>query len=149
MDAPADFSVRVRHLGPRAARAYARTSTFSVGSQASLREQDEHPSALELLLGALGGDLMFGLAAAASRAGLTVDALEVSLHARLNNPLVHLGVVGESGHAGMEEITGALYAAIDGEAAEIDELWHAARQRSPLYQTLTRAARVAIELKLT
>jgi hypothetical protein len=143
------FSVRVRHVTPGETRAYARTSSFVAGSQASLRERDEHPSAVELLLGALGADLIQGLAAQAAGAGLAVEAMEASLSARLNNPLAHLGVVGETGHAGIEEVVGVVYGAIDGEDADIRRLWSVVLERSPLFQTLTRAARVAIELRLT
>jgi hypothetical protein len=131
------------------ARAYARASSFSVGSQASLRDRDEHPSAIEMLLGALGADLMHGVAEQARRAGLLVDALEISLTGCLNNPLVQLGVVGEEGHAGLDHIAGTLYVSMDGEEDDVRRIWSVVLARSPLYQTLVRAAHVSIELRMT
>jgi hypothetical protein len=80
------WSARVRHVERNEGRAYARTISFTIGSQASLRERDDHPSALEMARG------------------------------RERRP---------------------------------PRAWLITLQRSPLYQTFTRAARVALELRLT
>ena len=82
------------------ARAYARGQSFDVGSQASLRESDAQPSAVEYVLGALGGDLLCGLERAAEGQGIPLHAIEIALNGRLDNVLTHLGVVGEQGHPG-------------------------------------------------
>jgi hypothetical protein len=92
------WTARVRGTGGNQATAYARNQTFAVCGQASFKEVDPHPSAVEYLLGALGGDLITGFAAHATRRGIVVDALEASISGRLNNPLVFLSVVGEAGH---------------------------------------------------
>lgn len=143
------FSVRVRRAGPTEARAYARRAAFALGSQASLRPRDAHPSAVELLLGALGGDLVHGLAAEAARRGIALHGVEASLAGRLDNILVHLGVVGEEGSPALATVTGTLYAAADADRAALEPAWRAALERSPLYQTLRRCATIAIELRVT
>jgi OsmC-like protein len=143
-----EFPVRVQRTGAGAARAYARAQSFDVGSQASLRESDPQPSAIEYALGALGGDLLWGLERAAESEGLTLHAVEVALKGRLENILVHLGVVGEAGHAGIAAIDGTIYVSTEGDAAALESAWQATLSRSPLYNTFTRCAAVSITLKV-
>ena len=140
------FQVRVQHTAPGGARAYARALAFDVGSQASLVEADSQPSAVEYLLGALGGDLLSGLDRAARAAGVTLHAVEIALYGRLDNILVHLGVIGEQGHPGFRAIEGTMYVSSDSEQAAIESLWQRTLARSPLYHTLTRCAEVTIRL---
>ena len=68
------FPVRVQRTAGRIARAYGRGQSFDVGSQASLREADAQPSAVEYVLGALGGDLVCGLERAAEGQGIPLHA---------------------------------------------------------------------------
>jgi hypothetical protein len=145
----AGWSARVRLVHGREARAYARNHVISVGSQASLRDRDDHPSALEQVAAALGADLLLGLAAQTERLGIAVNAAEVDLTMWLNNPLVHLGVIGEQGHAGIEAISGTLHASTDADEAELQAAWRLACDRSPLYQTFSRSIRLVIDLHLS
>ena len=140
------FEVRIQHTTTGVARAYARVQSFDVGSQASLVDVDSQPSAVEYLLGALGGDLLRGLDRAAEGAGVTLYAVEMTLSGRLDNILVHLGVIGEEGHPGFRSIDGTLYISTDGDLSTIESVWHRTMARSPLYNTLTRCADVTIRL---
>jgi hypothetical protein len=149
------WAVRVRRTGPRESRAYARRFSFDVGEQAGLRDTDPHPSALEYLVGALGGDLIRGFETEAARRGFTVDEIELTLDARLDNPLVLLGVIGEEGSPGLSSIRGKCDVSLApppegsspvGEAAA--EIWRTALSRSPLYTTLSRAARIDIRFRV-
>jgi hypothetical protein len=142
------FPVRVQRTAARTARAYGRGQSFDVGSQASLRESDDAPSAVEYLLGALGGDLVCGLERAGEGQGIPIDAVEISLNGRLDNILTHLGVVGEQGHPGFASIEGTAYVASDAEEDAIQRAWQRTLDRSPLYQTLSRCAAVAIALRV-
>jgi hypothetical protein len=146
-EADTHWAVRIRRIGPQESRAYARSQSFSVGAQASLRDSDPHPSAIEYLLGALGGDLIAGFQAEASRRSVTVHELEIALTGRIENPLVALGVVGEEGRPGLSSVAGSLYVSADADGALLEELWHAVRGRSPLFDTLSRCARLAIDLR--
>ena len=139
------FPVRIRRT-EGVARAYARGQSFDVGSQASLRALDPEPSAVEYALGAFGGDLLLGLDRAASTAGLTLHAIEITLTGRLDNTLVHLGVIGEQGHPGFSAIDGTTYVSADDDPAAIESAWRVTLERSPLYNTLTRCASVSIRL---
>jgi hypothetical protein len=140
------FQVRVQHTRSGVARAYARVQAFDVGSQATLVDADPQPSAVEYVLGALGGDLVRGLDRAASGAGVTLYAVEMTLSGRLDNILVHLGVIGEEGHPGFRSIDGTLYISTDGDQSTIESVWQRTLARSPLYNTLTRCADVTIRL---
>src|SRR5262245_40115099 len=126
------WSVRIQRTAEAGARAYARTQSFDVRAQASLRESDGHPSAVEYLLGALGGDLVCGCQREASAKGLAIHAVELSISGRLDNVLVHVGVIGEDGHAGFASIAGTLYVCASGPIQEIDAAWRDTLVRSPL-----------------
>ena len=128
--------------------AYARNHAFSIGQQASFKEADEHLSAVEYLLGALGGDLLSGFQTQAKRHGVFLADLEVKLSGRLNNPLIFIGVVGEAGHPGFEAITGTLYVSTDAETSLIQEIWQVTLARSPLVNTLRRCVALSLELKV-
>jgi hypothetical protein len=143
------WTVRAHAVGPDEVRAYSGRHVFSVGAQAALQPSDLHPSAVEYLLGALAGDLLRGFRLEAARRSVVVRATELSLAGRLNNVLVHLGVRGEDGHAGLESVTGTLYASMDGDAPTRDAAWQETLTRSPLFQTLSRCATVSIELRVS
>ena len=142
------WTVRVERVGEKQAKAYTRNHAFVVGGQAGFEESDPHPSAVEYMLGALGGDLVRGFEVQAARRRVAVDALELRLSGRLNNPLMHLGVVGETGHPGLESIEGTLYVSADAEAGVLQEMWQETLNRSPLFHTLRRGAAVAVELRV-
>ena len=128
------------------ATAYTRNHAFTVSGQASFREADAHPDAVEYLLGALGGDLISGFASQATRRGVEVDAIEASISGRLNNPLVLLGVVGESGHPGFETISCTLYVSADADEKILKEIWQTTLARSPLVNTLDRCVGLTLNL---
>lgn len=140
------WTSRVSWTGAGGATAYARNHAFTVGGQASFREADAHPDAVEYLLGALGGDLISGFASQATRRGVEVDAMEASIFGRLNNPLVFLGVVGESGHPGFETISCTLYVSADAEETILKEIWQTTLARSPLVNTLDRCVDLTLNL---
>ena len=142
------WTVRVERVGEQEAKVFSRNHVFVVGEQASFRETDPHPSALEYLLGALGGDLLRGFQIQAARQRVAVDALEVMLSGRLNNPLTHLGVVGETGHPGLESIQGTFYVSADADRSALEEMWRAALERSPLFNTLRRSVELSLELRV-
>lgn len=151
LDAGAHYvwTARVRGTGENMATAYARNQSFAVYGQASFKEADPHPSAIEYFLGALGSDLITGFTAHATRCGIVVDALEASVSGRLNNPLVFLGVVGETGHPGFEAIGGTLYVSTDADEPVLHEVWQETLARSPLVNTLQRCVTLSLELQIT
>ena len=142
------FPVRIQRTRAGVARAYARAQSFDVASQASVRETDDAPSAVEYVLGALGGDLVIGFERAAEGQGVSLHAIEISLNGRLDNILTHLGVIGEQGHPGLAAIDGTAYIGSDADESEVHRAWQRTLDRSPLYQTFTRCAAVTITVKV-
>ena len=69
------FPVRIQRTSLGVARAYARTQSFDIGSQASVRETDDAPSAVEYVLGALGGHTLEQEASGAGAEGAGEDLL--------------------------------------------------------------------------
>lgn len=148
MDGPDHaWTSRVSWVDGGWAAAYTRNHAFFIGGQASFRETDPHPDAVEYLLGALGGDLISGFASHARRRGVEVDAMEASISGRLDNPLVYLGVVGESGHPGFEEISCTLYVSADADEEDLNEIWLTTLARSPLVNTLGRSVDLTLTLQ--
>ena len=143
------WTVRVRTEASRAVTVHARNHAFSVGDPLSFRPTDDHPSAIELMLGAFAADLTQTFRALARKRRLPLDALEFSAICTLNNPLIHVGVIGESGHPGLERIEGTLYVSTDAEEEVMTALWQETLQRSPLYTTLCKAATLSLRLQLT
>ena len=140
------WAARVRWIGKGGATAYTRNNAFTVCAQASFREADEHPDAVEYLLGAVGGDLISGFASHAAQRGVQVYALEASVSGQLKNPLVLLGVVGESGHPDFEIVSCTLYVSADADESVLQEIWQTALTRSPLVNTLNRCLDLALNL---
>jgi hypothetical protein len=126
-----------------------RNLAFDGAGQLGLDPDARHPAALDYLVGALALDLVAGLAREARRAGIELDDVELRLSARLENPLVGLGVVGEAGSAALREVTGALYVASSAEPAVLGSLWENALAHAPVHSTLIRCADVRVQLKFT
>ena len=140
------WSARVRWTEGMQAKAFVRNHAFSVGQPASFDTQDIAPSAIEYLLAAVGGCLAVGLQWRASRRGIEVRNLEVSLQAQAENMLVFLGLEDE-GHPGMKRIDGRLY--VDADAADdvLQDIWQETLQRSPVTQSLARQVPVHVDMR--
>ena len=140
--------VRVRWTGEMRSQAFARNHSFAVGQPASFDTQDPAPSALEYLLAALGGCLVAGFQWRASRRGIEIQNLEVSLKAQADNILVFLGIE-ESGHPGLRGIEGSLYVEATAEQDVLQALWEETQLRCPVTQSLVRHVPIDIQMKRT
>ncbi len=107
----------------------------------------DRPSALELLASALAVDLLAGLARECARAGVKIHDAELNVSATLDNPLVALGVVGESGSAAVASFRGTLYVSSDAEEAALAAVWALVTERASVHATLGRCVDMNIELK--
>jgi hypothetical protein len=140
------FTVRIRGTTEKQAAAYARNHSFPIYPSASFRESDPHPSAIEYFLGAIGGDLITGFSAIAARHGIQPDSVEVAVSGQLSNPLVMLGVVGESGSPGFETIRATLYVSSDAEDSVLQQIWQETLDRSPLVHSLNDRLTLSLQL---
>lgn len=138
------WRVRARAGDGLSARAYARNHALDVGQPASFDTADAAPSAVEVLLAALAACLAAGMRWRAVRRGVEVYELEVSLQARLDDPLAFLGLEG-TGHAGLAGVEGRLFIDSDASDEVLDEVWRETLERSPVARTLALPVPLAIE----
>ncbi len=73
----------------------------------------------------------------------------MSLNGQLNNSLVLLGVIGESGHPRLETIEGRVYISADSDEEILQEIWDLVQKRSPLFNTLKRSVDLKFALVVT
>jgi uncharacterized OsmC-like protein/TusA-related sulfurtransferase len=140
------WQTRVRWTEGMQAKAFARNHSFDIGQVASFDTADPAPSAVEYLLGALGGALVVGFQWRLSQRGITVRNLEVSLKARSRNILVFLGVEPD-GDAGLEQIDGRIYIDADAGAEVLEALFQETLRRCPVTSSLLRQVAVHIDLR--
>lgn len=135
------WQTRVRWREGLTAEVFCRNHSWEVGQPASFDVEDEAPSAVEHVLGALGACLAMGFQIRASQRGLQVDELEISLAGEIDDIFVFLGVEDEQkedGHAGFRRISGTLYVASDEDDDALEALWREVLDASPVTQTLLR-----------
>ena len=140
------WQARVRWTDGMRAKAFARNHAFEVGQVASFDTEDAAPSAVEYLLGAVGGALVVGLQWRLSQRGIAVRNLEISVKARAANILVFLGVE-HDGDPGLEQIEGRIYIDADAEHEVLEELLQETLRRCPVTRSLMREVPVRIELR--
>ena len=139
------WQCRVRWSGGLQCRVYARNHSWEVGQPASFDVQDAAPSAVEYVLGALGACLAMGFQIHASRRGVQVEAVEISLSGQIDNIYVFLGVEQE-GHSGFRAISGTLYVRADADEDILQAIWQQTLAASPLVNTLARP--VALDISM-
>jgi uncharacterized OsmC-like protein/TusA-related sulfurtransferase len=139
-----EWRLRVRSTGSLESTAYCRNFSFMAGQPASFEEKDAHPSSLELLLGSLGTALTTGFASEASRAGLEIDDVELTVRGKLGNPLAHLGL--SEGDPGLIRAEVKCFATTMADETAVREAWRLALERSPVAITLGRAAELNAKL---
>lgn len=141
------WNVRVCETGRGRATAYVRRHRFEVGAPVQFDPQYPLVTALEYVLGALGADVVNGLQAVARRRRVVLDHVEAAVAGRLNNALTHLGVVGEEGHPGLEEVTVRVYVSSTETEEAVKEIWQEVRAKSPLVRTFERCVRLDCSVK--
>jgi uncharacterized OsmC-like protein len=141
------WSVRVSGISETESKVYAGRNTFSIGKQADFTGDGAHPSAVELLLGALGSDLVNGFRRLAEKRGIEIEAIESVVSGRLGNPLVFLGVVGAEGNPGFESISATVYVSADAEQPTLEEVWKATLKGSPLVRTLEHSTTLSLSIQ--
>jgi uncharacterized OsmC-like protein/TusA-related sulfurtransferase len=139
------WQCRVRWSGGLQCRVYARNHSWEVGQPASFDVQDAAPSAVEYVLGALGACLAMGFQIHASRRGVQVEAIEISLSGQIDNIYVFLGVEQE-GHSGFRAVSGTLYVRADADEDLLHAIWQQTLAASPLVNTLARP--VALDISV-
>ena len=136
------WRLRTRSTGHQKATVYCRNFSWVLGQPASFEEKDANPSAVEALLGALGGSLVTAYATACARAGIEVDDIELTVTGRLNNILAHLGL--EEGDPSFALIEVKCYASTMDDEAKARAIFQEVTARSPIAATLAKATTLNI-----
>jgi OsmC-like protein len=140
------WRARVTAEAPDRSSVYTRRHRFVVGKPLDFDAESEAVSAIEYALGALCADVVSGLCAAAKRRRVHLDGAEGTVEGRLDNPLVHLGVVGEEGHPGISSVLVKVYASSPDPEEDVRDAWEEALERSPLVRTLQECVDLILEL---
>jgi uncharacterized OsmC-like protein len=137
------WRLRTRATGHQKATVYCRNFSWVLGQSASFEEKDAHPSAVEALLGALGGALVTAYATECARRGLELDDIELTVSGRLHNVLAHLGL--EQGDPSFAEIEVKCYASTLDDEAQARAAFADVVARSPIAATLAKATSLNIK----
>jgi hypothetical protein len=130
------------------ATVFARTHQYSVGAPGQFDAAYDAITALEYVLGAIGTDVVHGLQTLVRKRRIEVDHIEAIVEGELNNPLTYLGVVGESGHPGLERVSVKVNVASLATEAEIRCVWQEMLDKSPLVRTFQPAIRFELRLQV-
>ena len=143
------WSARVRNTGRGRASVYVRDLRFEVGLALQFDPEYERVTALECALGALGADIVNGIDTEARRRRAHLDSIEAVVNGELNNPLTHLGVVGEEGHPGIEKLMVRVYVNTPEPEEDIHRIWQEVLEKSPLVRTLMSSVELELSLDVT
>lgn len=141
-----EWRTRVRHSGHLQATVYCRNFKFNIGQAASFEERDANPSAVEVVLGALGGSLAVAFATECARLGLEVDDIELTVRGTLHNVLAHLGL--EEGDPSFATIHIRCFASTFDNQQKVEEAWATTTARSPILATLAKSTDVESRLAI-
>jgi hypothetical protein len=142
------WTLRVSAAPPRGTTVFVRKQQFAVGVPLQFDAEYDDITALEYVLGAIGADVVNGLQTLARRRRVEIDHIEAVVEGELNNPLTYLGVVGESGHPGLERVQVKVYVASFASEEEVQRVWQEMLDRSPLVRTFQPAIRFEISLQV-
>src|SRR5574341_515961 len=117
-----EWSARVRWKGGFRSQALVRDHTFLIDEPADLVGNDAAPNAAEYLLGAYGACLTTGFVLNATKRGVKLRALEITVDGLIDNILTFLGL-SETGHSGYREIVAHAYVDAEADDETIRDIW--------------------------
>lgn len=141
-----DLTLRVRATGRHGVRVTTRGVQLSIGRPVEFDSEATEASALECALAAVGAEVVGGLREFARRRRLVLDDVEAVVKAKLEAPLVYLGVVGERGSPRLSMVAVRVYASSPEKGELIERAFHDALTVLPLVGTLRTATDVTTEL---
>src|SRR5215471_12593574 len=142
---PPVCQLRVASARPGVMAAYVRHQQFELGLPLSFDEKYERISALEAFGGAFAADIINGLRIRAGKRRYDLSQIEGVVKVWLVNPLSFLQVIGEQGNAAIECLRLQLFVSTLESEAVVRELLKETLASSPLYLTLTKAAKVEVD----
>lgn len=142
------WTVRVGRSQAKIAHVRTRAHGFDVGQPLDFGAKSDATSALECMLGALGADLLLRFSERCERSLIPLDEAEVRVDGTLGNALMALGVVGENGNPGLEQIVLKLSVTSPETPNALRAVWDSVQEQSPLVATLQRACALDLQLEI-
>jgi hypothetical protein len=142
------WTLRISATAPDQAAVFTRQHRFRVGAPVHFDRAYGAVSALEYVLGAIGADVVNSLQILARKRRLAIDQIEAVVEGELNNPLTYLGVVGETGHPGLEKVRLKVFLASPEAEGAVRRLWQEMLSTSPLVRTFQGAIQLDLSLQL-
>lgn len=140
------WQTRVHWGGGLKAKVFCRNHSWEVGQPASFDIKDEAPSAVEYVLSALGACLAMGFQIHASRRGIQIEEIEISLSGQIENIFVFIGTETD-GHSGFKQITGTIYVSADADEKDLQSIWQETLKASPVANTLLHSIHLEIAMR--
>jgi hypothetical protein len=142
------WTARVSSRDEETSSVVVRQHRYQVGSPVRFDQEYPGVTSLEQVLGALGADVVSSLRIVARRRRVEIDNVEATVEGELNNPLVHLAVVGEEGHPGLERVRIKVYVSTLATREDLGGVWEEALRRSPLVCTFRNALDLQMDFKI-
>jgi hypothetical protein len=141
------WTLRVRAAGKDLNTIYVRQHRLQAGQPLHFDDKYEQTTAFEHFLGAIGADLVGGLQVIAGRRRLEMNDIEAVVSGKLNNPLTYLGVVGEEGHPGLEQVDVTVFVSSPEPEESVLHAWEEMLRRSPIVNTLKSVVKLDMDVK--
>jgi hypothetical protein len=145
---PMTVGLRVTTGGRDQARVSVRRHQFVVGRPIDFDVESATVMALEYALGALGAELVGGLNEFAGRRRLVLDNVEALVQGEIEDPLVYLEVIGESGQPRIRRVDIKVYVDSPETEPTVRQLFEDVLARLPLVGTFRGAVHLDIQLIL-
>jgi uncharacterized OsmC-like protein len=136
---------RVSWEGGFRAKAHTRTHTVSFDEPEGLDTQDTAASAHEHLLSAVGACMTVGFILNATRHGIRVRNLEISLEGNFDNILKWAGL--DEGNPGYGRIHAKAFVSADADEDTLRALWKKAVEGSPVTQSVARVTEIETDFE--
>jgi len=145
---PMTVGLRVTTGGRDDARVSVRRHQFVVGRPIDFDAESSTVMALEYALGALGAELVGGLRELAGRRRLVLDNVEALVQGEIEDSLVYLEVIGESGRPRIGRVDIKVYVASPETEQIVRGLFEDVLAKLPLVGTFRGAVNLDIQLIL-
>jgi hypothetical protein len=89
-----------------------------------------------------------GLQVLARKRRIMIEQIEAVVEGQLNNPLIYLGVIGETGHPGLDQVSVRVSLLSSAADAAIQDLWQEMMATSPLVRTFQQAIQLELRLQV-
>lgn len=138
-------SSRIRWMGGLKLKAQVRNHSFLIDEPPHLKGDDTAPNAVEYVLGAYGACLATGFILNATRRGIEIRNMEITLDSTQDNAFSFLGI-NDEGHSGLDTVRAKLYVQADTDEEALREVWDHTLRTSPVGNSLTRIVNVETEI---